>query len=235
MSVADFHTGCRFIGDSLFAPGGPNRRSRPAAAVDALWLCPRCTLENVGAAATCEACESARESPVDPQSRWTGGGARSSFSAAAAGTALARSAFTGVLLARRSPLGAAVSGLVAECGRRPGSGEGPPQFLGLGQRLMDSAGMELQEADTETVCQTRAAVCLEMFPTSTVTAAAVRTAPAERRACAVCTDDFCEGDVQRTLPCFHLFHRACIDPWLRQSGCCPVCMLRVDRDGMPPC
>lgn len=229
MSVADFHTGCRFLGDSLrreLAPGRAASRNLTAVAMDTQWVCPRCTLENVGGAARCEACETARANPIRHQSQGPIGEERASFSTGA-GAALLKSAFTGVLLVRRSQLGAAVSGLVAECGSRP------PQFLGVGQSLMDSAGMGLQDTETETACQSRP-LRLDSFPTSTVTAAAVRTAPAERRACAVCTDDFCEGDIQRTLPCFHLFHCACIDPWLRQSRCCPVCMLDVDCDSTPP-
>lgn len=41
--------------------------------------------------------------------------------------------------------------------------------------------------------------------------------------CAVCLEAFAEGDVQRTLPCFHVFHRACVDSWLATSDICPTC------------
>lgn len=41
--------------------------------------------------------------------------------------------------------------------------------------------------------------------------------------CAVCLDDFTEGSWLRELPCSHMFHRACIDPWLVSHGRCPLC------------
>ncbi|KAK3814142.1 MAG: hypothetical protein J3Q66DRAFT_345749 [Benniella sp.] len=42
--------------------------------------------------------------------------------------------------------------------------------------------------------------------------------------CAICIDEFVEGDEIRTLPCHHDFHLECIDPWLtRRSATCPLC------------
>ncbi|KAI1044401.1 hypothetical protein LB505_012916 [Fusarium chuoi] len=46
-------------------------------------------------------------------------------------------------------------------------------------------------------------------------------------ACSICTEDFIEGTNLRKLPCGHLFHPQCIDPWLiGRSRTCPLC--RVD-------
>jgi len=33
--------------------------------------------------------------------------------------------------------------------------------------------------------------------------------------CAICCDNYKRGDLQKTLPCFHVFHSDCIDPWLK--------------------
>lgn len=42
--------------------------------------------------------------------------------------------------------------------------------------------------------------------------------------CAVCLDEFLEGDELRRLPCKHEFHISCIDPWLlTRKRFCPVC------------
>ena len=41
--------------------------------------------------------------------------------------------------------------------------------------------------------------------------------------CSVCTEDFAENDRVRILPCGHVYHRRCIDPWLlRFGGNCPL-------------
>lgn len=72
---------------------------------------------------------------------------------------------------------------------------------------------------------------LDSLPTHAVTAEEVASVPAEHRACTVCMEDFCAGEEQRTLPCFHRFHKDCIDPWLRQCGCCPICKHRSDEGG----
>ncbi|KAK5651522.1 hypothetical protein OQA88_11976 [Cercophora sp. LCS_1] len=42
--------------------------------------------------------------------------------------------------------------------------------------------------------------------------------------CAVCTEDFKRGVNVRKLPCGHIFHPGCIDPWLLSfAATCPLC------------
>lgn len=53
--------------------------------------------------------------------------------------------------------------------------------------------------------------------------------------CAVCLDDFEEGDWVRRLPCLHHFHPPCIDRWLLQNKRCPLCMHPIDEVFIPPC
>lgn len=46
--------------------------------------------------------------------------------------------------------------------------------------------------------------------------------------CAVCLDQFEDSDeVCRTLVCGHKFHVLCVNPWVTQRGCCPLCRLVV--------
>lgn len=58
--------------------------------------------------------------------------------------------------------------------------------------------------------------------------------------CAICLDEFAEGDVLKTLPCGHAYHDVCISPWLEgKSGLCPNCRVdalpnaRLLKPGMP--
>lgn len=46
--------------------------------------------------------------------------------------------------------------------------------------------------------------------------------------CAICLDLLTVGDEARSLPCGHLFHRLCIDPWLHKKKLCPSCRGVVD-------
>ncbi|XP_068124368.1 E3 ubiquitin-protein ligase RNF149 [Hyperolius riggenbachi] len=45
--------------------------------------------------------------------------------------------------------------------------------------------------------------------------------------CAVCIENYKPKDVVRILPCKHIFHRLCIDPWLLEHRTCPMCKLDV--------
>jgi hypothetical protein len=42
--------------------------------------------------------------------------------------------------------------------------------------------------------------------------------------CAICYDELHPASLHRHLPCRHIFHAACVDPWLlHRSAHCPMC------------
>ena len=41
--------------------------------------------------------------------------------------------------------------------------------------------------------------------------------------CAICLTDTAIGETVSRLPCNHVFHKKCIQPWLRQASTCPTC------------
>lgn len=47
--------------------------------------------------------------------------------------------------------------------------------------------------------------------------------------CLICLHSYENGDFLRKLPCNHMFHRECIDPWLLTKDMCPNCRQSIIR------
>ncbi|XP_069767836.1 E3 ubiquitin-protein ligase RNF43 isoform X3 [Narcine bancroftii] len=45
--------------------------------------------------------------------------------------------------------------------------------------------------------------------------------------CAICLEEFTDGQDLRIISCFHEFHKECVDPWLLQHRTCPLCMYNI--------
>eukprot|EP00760_Papus_ankaliazontas_P038999 PhM_4_TR9461/c0_g1_i1/m.12957 len=63
---------------------------------------------------------------------------------------------------------------------------------------------------------------LELLPCTLI-----RPTSTAARDCVVCLSEMVRGEVCRTLPCFHSFHKDCVDPWLRGCRTCPLCKCDV--------
>ena len=46
--------------------------------------------------------------------------------------------------------------------------------------------------------------------------------------CMICLDDFEDKCELRRLDCLHIFHKNCIDSWLKEHGNCPIDQILVD-------
>lgn len=116
--------------------------------------------------------------------------------------------------------------------------EGDPQRMALtnmDRRLgaVGSAGLlqlirEAQEGDLDFGPGPDAASSsqIDQLPTSVFLSAS---APAdeEQLSCRICLSDYEDHDILRTLPCFHRFHRDCIDKWLVRDKKCPICKTAI--------
>ncbi|XP_011406651.1 PREDICTED: E3 ubiquitin-protein ligase RLIM-like [Amphimedon queenslandica] len=47
------------------------------------------------------------------------------------------------------------------------------------------------------------------------------------RSCSICFDEYVQDQQLRVLPCFHKFHRHCIEKWLSEKPTCPVCLKNI--------
>ncbi|XP_054158194.1 E3 ubiquitin-protein ligase Godzilla-like [Oppia nitens] len=70
---------------------------------------------------------------------------------------------------------------------------------------------------------------MDKIPTKTIRPADLEKIFEEEFAelCPVCIDTFKTCDIIRILPCKHLFHKSCVDPWLLENRSCPMCKMDI--------
>ncbi|XP_051944911.1 RING finger protein 148 [Xyrauchen texanus] len=54
----------------------------------------------------------------------------------------------------------------------------------------------------------------------------------EETSCAICTDSFQHNEKVTVLPCRHLYHKKCIEPWLLEHPTCPICKYNILKSKM---
>ena len=51
-----------------------------------------------------------------------------------------------------------------------------------------------------------------------------------KECCNICCEDYIVGQYKRTLPsCNHIFHKKCVDKWLKTKSNCPICRSELKK------
>ena len=51
--------------------------------------------------------------------------------------------------------------------------------------------------------------------------------------CVICMENYKENDEVETLPCFHIFHKDCIEEWFNNNNNnCPICKNDITNEGI---
>jgi len=77
-----------------------------------------------------------------------------------------------------------------------------------------------QESAAQELAEVRAVETISALPRVTWAAGAPQSKCSE---CALCLEEYTEGEEVLQLSCAHLFHEGCIGPWFAKSLSCPLC------------
>jgi hypothetical protein len=100
----------------------------------------------------------------------------------------------------------------------------PQQLLDKMPQYLYTAPTDVDTNDTATLA-TATGIAAKKNNGGAENAAEHRTVPFSQPICPICLDDFVSGETTvRELPCNHIFHPECIDPFMRDnSSLCPMC------------
>lgn len=98
------------------------------------------------------------------------------------------------------------------------------------QELIESIMRHLQQLEDDIGAQTPlGADRTRRLPSHTYKAGS------DSETCAICVDEFTDGERVKKLPCDHIFHPTCIDEWLiNHSSLCPLCKVNLRFQSQPP-
>jgi hypothetical protein len=98
-------------------------------------------------------------------------------------------------------------------------------MMSLLQRAVSGAPIEVNRGASQNDIDNLPTRIYHAPPEAPVGSKAKTQAEAEkdRVTCMVCLSEYEEADELRTLPCFHSYHKACIDEWLARNKTCAVC------------
>jgi len=90
--------------------------------------------------------------------------------------------------------------------------------------LRSSQGDVDRESTAQEAAEVRAAETISALPRLTWSAGAPQSKCSE---CALCLEEYAEGEEVLKLSCDHLFHEGCVGPWFVKSLSCPLCQKEV--------
>lgn len=88
--------------------------------------------------------------------------------------------------------------------------------------------LELEEQLGPAVSQGLPPEILTQLPTFKFTKDSKGNTKEDERSCTICMADYQVNENLRRLPCFHAYHRDCIDRWFQNNSACPICRVRVE-------
>ena len=98
------------------------------------------------------------------------------------------------------------------------------------QPQRDELTASIQRHLAELRIDSRTHLALGEWTTKRLPTRKYQTGQEKNESCAICVNDFTDGDNLRVLPCEHVFHSECVDEWLiNHSSLCPLCKQKVPR------
>lgn len=99
-------------------------------------------------------------------------------------------------------------------------------FFGFGQQ--DGFQQQGFQPPSNTAVPPASQKAIRQLPTVCVTADDL--ADPNNRECVICFESVPLGSQMTRFPCGHLFHRPCIEQWIRKHCTCPICRFELETD-----